>query len=71
MLSKIEAMLRDHVGNPDLKITEDTTFAELNLDSLDTVDLVMSMEDEFGITIEMDENVKTIGELLAIIQAAS
>ena len=70
MLEKIEQILRDFKGDDSIAITETTTFDELGVDSLDTVELVMKLEDEFGITIEMNEPVKDIGGLLKIIANA-
>ena len=69
MLEKIEQIVRDFKGDDSIAITETTTFDELGVDSLDTVELVMKLEDEFGITIEMNEPVKDIGGLLKIINA--
>ena len=69
MLEKIEQILRDFKGDDSIAITETTTFDELGVDSLDTVELVMKLEDELGITIEMNEPVKDIGGLLKIINA--
>ena len=69
MLEKIENVLKDFKGDDSIAITETTTFEELGVDSLDTVELVMKIEDEFGITIEMNEPVKDIGGLLKIINA--
>ena len=48
----------------------ESTWAELELDSLDTVELVMNLEDEFGVQLEMNENLKTIGDVVAAIEAA-
>ncbi len=50
------------------KIKMDSTWEELELDSLDTVELLMSIEDEFGISIEMNENLKTVGDVVAEIE---
>lgn len=53
------------------KITMDSTWAELELDSLDTVELVMNLEDEFdGIQLEMNENLKTVGDVVRAIDEA-
>ncbi len=71
MLERIEKVLREHKGESDLSITVDTTFEELELDSLDTVDLIMNLEEEFDVTIEMNEPIKTIGDLMEIIEKAS
>ena len=70
MLEKITEILRDYKGDPDLKVTEQSTFAEMELDSLDTVELVMNLEEEFSVTIEMDENIQSVGDLMKIIQEA-
>lgn len=69
MLEKITAILRDYKEDDALEISETTSFDELGLDSLDTVELIMRIEEEFGVTIEMAENIKTIGDLMAIINA--
>jgi acyl carrier protein len=55
------------------QVTEAASFAEdLEADSLDLVELVMSLEDELGITIEEDDlaEVKTVGDALDVILAA-
>lgn len=50
-------------------IKMDTTFEELGFDSLDTVELVMTFEEEFGVTIEVNEGLKTIGDAVALIDS--
>jgi len=70
MLEKITEVLRDYKGDPDLKVTEQSTFSEMELDSLDTVELVMNLEEEFSVTIEMDENIQSVGDLMKIIKEA-
>ena len=70
MLEKITKILREYKGNDDLAVTEQTTFAELELDSLDTVELIMNIEEEFSVSIEMNENIKSVGDLMKIISAA-
>ena len=70
MLEKITEILRDYKGEPDLEVTEQSTFAEMELDSLDTVELVMNLEEEFSVTIEMDENIQSVGDLIKVIEKA-
>lgn len=50
-------------------IAPETTFEELGFDSLDTVELVMSFEEEFGITIEVNEGLKTISDAVTLIDS--
>lgn len=70
MLEKIVELLKEYKGDDTLTITADTTFEELALDSLDTVELVMNMEDSFNVSIEMNESIKTVGDLLQVIENA-
>ena len=70
MLEKITEILRDYKGDPDLEVTEKITFAEMELDSLDTVELVMNLEEEFDVTIEMNENIQSVGDLIKVIESA-
>lgn len=61
------------VKDPD-KITVDTDLQEdLGADSLDVVDLLMSIEDEFEVEVpdEEIENIKTVGALVSYIEANS
>lgn len=68
MLEKIAKAIRDYKDDQSVTVTETTTFAELELDSLATVELVMNLEDELGVTIEMNQDVKTVGDLLKILE---
>ncbi len=70
MLERIAKVCKAYKGNDDLIITEQTTFAELELDSLDIVELVMNIEEEFGVTIEMNEAIKSVADLMRILETA-
>ena len=50
-------------------ITRDTTFASLGIDSLDTVEMLMNLEDKIGAEIELEDKVSTVGELCNLIEA--
>lgn len=50
------------------EITPESTFAELGFDSLDTVVLIMAFEEEFGVELEVDDSIKTIGDAVALIE---
>jgi acyl carrier protein len=70
MLTDIQEVLRDYKSDPKLEITPETSFADLNLDSLDTVELVMGLEDKFGVSIEMNGDINTVGDLMGAIDQA-
>ena len=50
-------------------ISPDTTFESLGVDSLDTVEMVMDLEDELGVELELEEKIATIGELVAFVES--
>ena len=56
MLEKIQAMLADALNLPIEKVTPDAKIVDdLGADSLDLVELLSQLEDEYGITIPDDE----------------
>ena len=74
VFEKIKSILAEQFDVEEDKITEDTDLQEdLGADSLDVVDLLMSIEDEFEIEVPDDEieNLKTVGALVAYIEANS
>ena len=50
-------------------VKPESRFSELGIDSLDTVELLMELEDELGIEIELDQKVETIDGLDKFIQS--
>ncbi len=64
-------IIRENMGfEEDAVFTEEMTFEEMALDSLDVVDTVMSIEDALDVKIEDEElySCKTLGELVEIIK---
>lgn len=51
------------------EVKSDSKFKDLGIDSLDTVELLMSLEDETGMEIELDRKVETIDDLDRFIQS--
>ena len=46
----------------------ESTFKELSIDSLDTVEMLMNLEDKLGVEIELDQKVETVGDLVQFIE---
>lgn len=67
---KTAGILAEYKGIEVSDVKGESTFADLELDSLDVAELVMSLEDEFGVSIELDENVKTVNDLVRVIDGA-
>jgi acyl carrier protein len=73
--SEIEPRLRkiivDNLGVDEAEVVPTANFVDdLNADSLDLVELIMSLEEEFGIEIsdEEAEKIKTVGDAIEYIQ---
>lgn len=66
---KVKALLADHLEMDEAEITMETTFEDLGVDSLDTVEIMMEMEDEFGIEIKAGEVGKSVKELVEYIDS--
>ena len=74
VLEKVKAILAEQFDVEEDTITMETSVAEdLGADSLDVVDLLMSIEDDFEIEIPDTEieNMKTVGDLVKYIEANS
>ena len=69
--SKVKKIVADHLGIDEAKVTEEASFIDdLGADSLDTVDLVMAFEEEFGSEISDSEAEKilTVGDAIKFIE---
>ena len=67
LLIKVKAIVSDKLSISEEQVTEDASFTEdLGADSLDTVELVMALEDEFDMDIpdEDAEKMDTVGKAL-------
>lgn len=68
-LEKVISLLAQHLEMDESEISEATTFADLGVDSLDTVEIMMEMEDEFGVEIKPAEAGKSVADLVAYIDS--
>ena len=67
---RIVEILRSQCDLDDsVQITMDTTFKDIDLDSLDVVEVALECENEFGITIEVEEPPKTTGEFVQLVDS--
>ena len=70
--SKVKAIIVDKLGVEESQVTPDASFtADLNADSLDTVELIMEFEKAFGTEIPEDkaESITTVGEAIDFLTA--
>ena len=70
---RVKAIIVDKLGVSESEVTPEATFTQdLGADSLDTVELIMEFEKEFGIQIpdEKAETIQTVGDAIAYIKEA-
>ena len=69
---KVKTMVVDHLGVDETKVTNESNFIDdLGADSLDTVELVMAFEEEFGSEISDSdaEKILTVGDAIKFIES--
>lgn len=69
--SKVKEIIVEKLGVEESEVTLEASFTnDLGADSLDTVELIMEFEKEFGITIPDDqaEKIATVGDAVAYIE---
>jgi acyl carrier protein len=69
--STVKRIVVDHLGVEEDKVTEEASFIDdLGADSLDTVELVMAFEEEFGseISDSVAEKILTVGDAIKFIE---
>ena len=67
-LNLIVKLLKDYVSD-EIEITRESTLKELQIDSLDLVEIVVSAEEETNVTFEDDEllDLKTVGDVVDLL----
>jgi acyl carrier protein len=71
IFSKVKKIVADHLGIDESKIEDESSFIDdLGADSLDTVELVMAFEEEFGseISDSQAEKILTVGDAVKFIE---
>ena len=70
--SKVKKIVADHLGIDEVKVTEESSFIDdLGADSLDTVELVLELEEHFDIEIPDDvaSTLLTVGDVFNYLEA--
>lgn len=70
IFEKVAAALAEKTSMDGSVIKPETTFDEMKMDSLDTVDLLMGLEDVFSVTLEPSEKIKNVQDLVDYIKEA-
>ncbi len=73
-MKKLQAIIADVLNVDPNEITEETTFTDdLGADSLDLYQILMGIEETYGVTVpqELTENITTVEEALQLIKQAT
>lgn len=71
--AKVKAIIVDKLGVEESQVTKEANFqTDLGADSLDTVEMIMEFEKEFGISIpdEDTQKIATVGDAIAYVEEA-
>lgn len=71
--AKVKSMIVEQLGVEEAEVALETTFEDLDADSLDIVELIMALEEEFELEIsdEEVEKIKTVGDVVSYIDESS
>ena len=72
VLDKVKELIAGQLGKSIDEITEEKEIVkDLGADSLDVVEMIMGLEEEFGITVPEEDavNIKTVGDVVKAIEA--
>lgn len=68
---KIQAIIVEEFGKDASDITMETSFEDMDVDSLDLFQVISEIEDEFDIQIDSEEGMKTVADLVAYVDEKS
>lgn len=65
----IAELIAERNDSDPAEVTRNTRFQDVGIDSLDTVEMLMNLEDKVGVEIELSQKVETVGELVDYVVA--
>lgn len=68
VFEKVQEIIVEELGKDAEEVKLETTFEELDADSLDVFQVISEIEDEFDIQIETEEGLNTVGDLVAYVE---
>ena len=68
VFEKVQEIIVEELGKDAEEVKVETTFDELDADSLDVFQVISEIEDEVDIQIETEEGLNTVGDLVAYVE---
>ncbi|ASX18856.1 acyl carrier protein [Streptococcus thermophilus] len=68
VFEKVQEIIVEELRKDAEEVKVETTFDELDADSLDVFQVISEIEDEFDIQIETEEGLNTVGDLVAYVE---
>ncbi|AUW95904.1 acyl carrier protein [Streptococcus pluranimalium] len=68
VFDKVQEIIVEELGKEAEEVKMETTFDDLDADSLDVFQVISEIEDEFDIQIETEEGLNTVGDLVAYVE---
>ena len=68
VFEKVQEIIVEELGKDTDEVKLGTTFDELDADSLDVFQVISEIEDEFDIQIESEDELNTVGDLVAFVE---
>ena len=65
----IAELIAERNDSDPAEVTRDTRFQDVGIDSLDTVEMLLNLEDKIGVEVELSQKVETVGELVDYVVA--
>ena len=65
----IAELIAERNDSDPAEVTRNTRFQDVGIDSLDTVEMLMNLEDKIGVEIELSQKVETVGEMVDYVVA--
>ncbi|CAM2942635.1 acyl carrier protein [Streptococcus pluranimalium] len=68
VFDKVQEIIVEELGKEAEEVKLETTFDDLDADSLDVFQVISEIEDEFDIQIETEDGLNTVGDLVAYVE---
>ena len=69
VFEKVQDISADELGKEKEEVTLETSFEELDADSLDLFQIINDIEDEFDVEVDTEADMKTVSDLVKYVEA--